>query len=77
MLAMVSCGKHEFSGNLDDDKNMTINAVNADTVKKNNRSQHVIEKVGFKFIKEDDRKARSRSSLSPLRVSKILMSSRN
>ena len=30
MLAMVSCGKHEFSGNLDDDKNMTINAVNAD-----------------------------------------------
>ena len=31
MLAMVSCGKHEFSGNLDDDKNMTINAVNADT----------------------------------------------
>ena len=31
MLTMVSCGKHEFSGNLDDDKNMTINAVNADT----------------------------------------------
>lgn len=29
-------------------------AVNADTVKKNTRSQHVIEKVGFKFIKEDD-----------------------
>ena len=31
-----------------------LNAVNADTVKKNIRSQHVIEKVGFKFIKEDD-----------------------
>ena len=30
MLAMVSCGKHEFSGQLDSDKNMTINAVNAD-----------------------------------------------
>ena len=31
-----------------------MNAVNADTVKKNARSQHVIEKVGFKYIKEDD-----------------------
>lgn len=31
MLAMVSCSKHEFSGNIDGDKNMTINAVNADT----------------------------------------------
>ena len=31
-----------------------MNAVNADTVKKNTRSQHVIEKVGFKYIKEDD-----------------------
>ena len=31
MLAMVSCGTHEFSGSIDDDKNMTINAVNADT----------------------------------------------
>lgn len=30
MLAMVSCGKHEFSGNMDDEKNMTITAVNAD-----------------------------------------------
>lgn len=30
MLAMVSCGKHEFSGNVESDKNMTINAVNAD-----------------------------------------------
>ena len=29
-------------------------AVNADTVKKNTRSQHVIEKAGFKFIKEDE-----------------------
>ena len=31
-----------------------MNAVNVDTVKKNIRSQHVIEQVGFKFIKEDD-----------------------
>ena len=31
-----------------------MNAVNADTVKKNTRSQHVIEKVGFKYVKEDD-----------------------
>lgn len=31
-----------------------MNTVNADTVKKNTRSQYVIEKVGFKFIKEDD-----------------------
>ena len=31
-----------------------MNAVNADTVKKNTRSQHVIEKIGFKFISEDD-----------------------
>ena len=30
MLTMVSCGKHEFSGSIDGDKNMTINAVNAD-----------------------------------------------
>ena len=31
MLTMVSCGKYEFSGQMDDDKNMTIKAVNADT----------------------------------------------
>lgn len=30
-----------------------MNAVNADTVLKNTRSQYVMEKVGFKFIKED------------------------
>lgn len=30
-----------------------MKAVNADTVLKNTRSQHVMEKVGFKFIKED------------------------
>lgn len=30
MLAMTSCGKHEFSGQLDDEKNMTITAVKAD-----------------------------------------------
>lgn len=30
-----------------------MKAVNADTVIKNIRSQHVLEKVGFRFIKED------------------------
>ncbi len=30
MLAMASCSKHEFSGQLDDEKNMTITAVKAD-----------------------------------------------
>ena len=30
-----------------------MNAVNADTVLKNTRSQHVMEKVGFKFLRED------------------------
>ena len=30
MFAMTSCSKHEFSGQTDGDKNMTINAVNAD-----------------------------------------------
>ena len=30
-----------------------MKVVNADTVLKNTRSQHVMEKVGFKFIKED------------------------
>ena len=30
MIAMTSCGKHEFSGQVDSDKNMTINAVKAD-----------------------------------------------
>ena len=29
-------------------------AVNADTVIKNTRSQHVLEKVGFKFLREED-----------------------
>ena len=29
-------------------------AVNADTVVKNTRSQHVLEKVGFKYVKEED-----------------------
>lgn len=28
-------------------------AVNADTIIKNTRSQHVLEKAGFKFVKED------------------------
>lgn len=30
-----------------------MKSVNADTVRKNMRSQHVLEKVGFQFIKED------------------------
>ena len=30
LFAMTSCSKHEFSGQTDGDKNMTINAVNAD-----------------------------------------------
>lgn len=30
MLAMTSCGKKEFSGNVESDKSMTINAVKAD-----------------------------------------------
>ena len=30
MFAMTSCSKHEFSGQTDGDKNMTINAVKAD-----------------------------------------------
>ena len=30
MLAMTSCGKKEFSGSVEDDKNMTITAVKAD-----------------------------------------------
>lgn len=29
-------------------------AVNADTIMKNTRSQHVLEKVGFRFIGEDE-----------------------
>ena len=29
-----------------------MNAVNADTVIKNERSQHILEKLGFEFIKE-------------------------
>ena len=31
-----------------------MNAVNADTITKNTRSQHVLEKVGFKYIEERD-----------------------
>ena len=29
-------------------------AVNADTIRKNTRSQHVLEKVGFCFVGEDE-----------------------
>ena len=31
-------------------------AVNADAALKNTRSQHVLEKVGFQFVCEDDTK---------------------
>ncbi|MDE7439352.1 MAG: GNAT family N-acetyltransferase [Clostridia bacterium] len=31
-----------------------IVAVNADTIEKNTRSQHVLEKVGFRFIREEN-----------------------
>lgn len=31
-------------------KELGMNAVNADSVKKNARSQHVMEKVGFKLV---------------------------
>ncbi|MDE6579293.1 MAG: GNAT family N-acetyltransferase [Ruminiclostridium sp.] len=31
-----------------------MNAVNADTIIKNTRSQHVLEKVGFRFVEEKD-----------------------
>lgn len=33
---------------------MGMDAVNADTVIKNTRSQHVLEKVGFKFVREEN-----------------------
>lgn len=33
---------------------LKMNAVNADSVIKNTRSQHVLEKVGFNFIEEKD-----------------------
>ena len=33
---------------------LDINVVNADAVLKNKRSQHVLEKVGFTFVGEDD-----------------------
>ena len=29
-------------------------AVNVDTIRKNTRSQHVLEKVGFRFVGEDE-----------------------
>lgn len=32
---------------------LNLNRIFADTVLKNTRSQHVLEKVGFKFMKED------------------------
>lgn len=31
-----------------------LTAVNADTVAKNKRSQHVLEKVGFRYVKEEN-----------------------
>ena len=33
---------------------MGMTAVNADTITKNKRSQHVLEKVGFQYIKEEN-----------------------
>ena len=33
---------------------MNMNAVLADTIRKNKRSAHVLEKVGFRFVSEDD-----------------------
>lgn len=33
---------------------MNMNAVLADTIHKNKRSTHVLEKVGFRFVSEDD-----------------------
>ena len=31
-----------------------MTAVNADTIAKNKRSQHVLEKIGFQFVKEEN-----------------------
>ena len=33
---------------------MGMTAVNADTIVKNKRSQHVLEKIGFQFVKEEN-----------------------
>ena len=33
---------------------MGMTAVNADTIIKNKRSQHVLEKIGFQFVKEEN-----------------------
>lgn len=33
---------------------LEMEAVNADTLVKNTRSQHVLEKVGFRYIREDE-----------------------
>jgi len=33
---------------------LNMAAVNADVVRKNTRSQHVLEKVGFRFVREDE-----------------------
>lgn len=35
-------------------ENMGMQEVNADTLLKNTRSQHVLEKVGFRYIREDN-----------------------
>ena len=34
--------------------NLKMNSINANTIKKNTRSAHVLEKVGFHLIKEDE-----------------------
>ena len=33
---------------------LELQAVNADSVQKNRRSQHILEKVGFRYVGEDD-----------------------
>lgn len=35
-------------------KELGMKAVNADAVLKNKRSQHILEKLGFKYLKEDE-----------------------
>ena len=34
--------------------NLKMKKVNADVIHKNKRSQHVLEKLGFQFLREDE-----------------------
>lgn len=47
---------HELIRNWENDPDiyMDMAAVNADVIAKNKRSQHVLEKVGFQLIKEEN-----------------------